>query len=79
MTGLLACDDCDVAAVVVEFIRILFTSGASYGSPHRREEQLFRFELQVIVPLQEVSNHFAVFISLDTAGAVADSAVGLEH
>ena len=58
--------DCRVAAVAVEVLG-------------RRESEFFSVEYQITVFLQEVFDKAAVFIFLDTAGAVADYSMGIEH
>ena len=58
--------DCCVAAIAVEMLC-------------RRESELFGAEYKIGVVLPEVFDKAAVLIFLDTAGAVADYSVGIEH
>jgi hypothetical protein len=58
--------DCSVAAVAVEVLC-------------RRESELFGAEHKIGIVLPEVFDKAAVFIFLDTAGAVADYSMGIEH
>ena len=58
--------DCSVAAVAVEMLG-------------RRESELFGTEHKIGVVLPEVFDKAAVFVFLDTTGAVADYSVGIEH
>ncbi len=58
--------DCCVAAVAVE----LFC---------RRESELFGTEHKIGMVLPEIFDKAAVFILLDTACAVTDYSVGIEH
>ncbi len=57
---------CRVAAVAVEV-------------PGRRESEFFEAEYKSRAVFPEVFDKAAVFIFLDTAGAVADYSVGIEH
>ena len=59
-------EDCRVAAIAVEVLG-------------RRKSDFFRAEYKIWIVFPEVFDKAAVFIFLDTAGAVADYSVGIEH